>query len=121
MAATFTLPKTGEGEFVFEFKTHSGDVLMTSSTYLDKGNAIRGADAARRLAQNARNYEICTTWNGQSYFMVRNAKGEVIAHSDMFADRECAKEVIAQAMGKTRGARLEDLTDPNIRNRAHRK
>lgn len=121
MAVTFTLTKTSEGGFVFVFKTHSGDVLMTSSTYLDKTNAIRGTDTVRHLARHARNYEICTTEDGQSYFVVKNTKGEVIVHSDIYPDREAAGEVIAQVTGKARGARLEDLTDPQIRNRAHRK
>jgi hypothetical protein len=38
----FTLTKTGEGRFEFVFETHSGDVLMTSGTYLEKEKAIRG-------------------------------------------------------------------------------
>jgi uncharacterized protein YegP (UPF0339 family) len=121
MAATFTLSKTGEGRFVFEFKTHSGDILMTSGTYLDKGNAIRGTDAARHLAHNARNYDICTAGDGQSYFVVKNARGEAILHSEIYPGREAAREVIAQVKGKACGARLEDLTDPHARNRAHRK
>jgi uncharacterized protein YegP (UPF0339 family) len=105
MASTCTLTKTGHGRFEFGFKTHSRNVLMTSGTYLEKENAIRGTTVAHRLARNTRNYEICTAENGQYYFVVKNAEGEVMA----------------QAIGKARGARLEDLTDPNIRNRAHRK
>lgn len=121
MAVTFTLTKTEEGRFVFFFKTHSGDILMTSQPYLEKGNAIRGTDAARRLACNARNYAICTAGNGLSYFVVKTTKGETILHSDMYPDREAAQETIAQMLGKARGARLEDLTDPQAKNRAHRK
>jgi uncharacterized protein len=121
MAATFTLSKIGKTTYVFELKTHSGDVLMSSGLYPDKGIAIRDIDAARRLAHNDRNYEICTVGDGQSYFVVKNAKGEAIVQSDMFPDAECAREVITQVKGKAHGARLEDLTDPSIRNRAHRK
>jgi uncharacterized protein YegP (UPF0339 family) len=121
MASTFTLSKIGKTIYVFELKTHSGDVLMTSGLYPDKGIAIRDIDAARRLAHNARNYEICTVGDGQSYFVVKNARGEAIVQSEMFPDPECAREAIAQVKGKARGARLEDLTHPNIRNRTHRR
>jgi uncharacterized protein YegP (UPF0339 family) len=121
MTATFTLSKIGKSTYVFELKTHSGDVLMTSGLYPDKGIAIRDIDAARRLAHNDRNYEISTVGDGQSYFVVKNAKGEAIVQSEMFPDREAVLEFITQVKGKARGARLEDLTDPSIRNRAYRR
>ena len=121
MATTFTLTRTGEGRFVFTFKTHDGEVLLTSYRYADKEDALRAINAARSCARRKESFEILTEEDGQRYFVLKNSREEVLGESQMYPDEESARKVTALMMGKARGARLEDLTDPQIRNRAHRK
>ena len=121
MATTFTLTKTSEGRFVFTFKTHDGQVLLTSYRYADKDSALRAISAARSCSRRKESFEILTEEDGQIYFVLKNAREEVLGESQMYPDKESARKVTALMMGKARGARLEYLTDPQIRNRAHRK
>jgi uncharacterized protein YegP (UPF0339 family) len=110
MAATYLLKKNADGKFVFTLNTHAGEVLLTSVDYAEKDSALRSISAARRLAHNARNYELLTAENGLLYFVVRNARKEVIVRSDMYPDSECLRNAMDRVKGTTRGARLEDLT-----------
>lgn len=110
MTATYVLQKDEKGQFSFILRTHGGQVLLTSAVYADKEIAMRRISAARQLAHNARNYEILAAQDGLPYFVVKNAKKEVIAQSEMYPDSESLRNGINLVKGKTRGAQLEDLT-----------
>ena len=111
MTATYVLNRNGAGKYVFTFKTHDGQELLTSQAYADKDRALRAIDAARVLARRARNYEICTAEGGQAYYVLKHARWGVIGQSEMYPDSESVLEGITVARAKTRGAQLEDLTD----------
>ena len=110
MAARFVLQQDGPGVFFYIFKTHSGQVLLTSPSYPDKDSALRRISSARSLAHNPKNYELRTARNEQSYFVVKNSKDEVLGQSEMYADSESARQGIDFMRSHARGARLEDLT-----------
>jgi uncharacterized protein len=110
MSARYILQQIEKGQFRFNLTTHSGQVLLTSRVYTDKDSALRNISATRQLAHNEKNYELLVAENGQSYFIVRNARGEVLGQSEMYPDPASMRTAINRVKGNTRGARLEDLT-----------
>ena len=111
MSSRYVLQQDENGNFIFHLEAHTGEVLLTSELYPDKDRALRRISAARMLAAQERNFEIMDAANGGAYFLVKNVKGEVIAHSDIYPDPESLQAGIQLVKGKTRGARLEDLSD----------
>jgi uncharacterized protein YegP (UPF0339 family) len=112
MTATYVLKQSREGGFVFTLNTHSGQVLLTSQSYAEKDLALRMIDAARNIARAKKHYELVTREEGGAYFVLRNAREEVIGQSEMYPDSQSVQKGILLARATTRGARLEDLTLP---------
>jgi uncharacterized protein len=111
MASKYVLERRGDDEFTFTFKTHDGKVLLTSDAYKDKDSALHAISAARQLAHHKKNYELLTTEIGLVYFVLKNARGQVIGHSKTFSDAHSLRQEILLAKAITRGSRLEDHTD----------
>ena len=110
MTATYVLRKNPEGTFVFTLNTHSGQVLLTSQVYTDKNVALRMVDTARSIARRQKSYELAEAEDGQAYFVLKNARQQVIGRSEMYPDSQSVLQGILQARANTHGARLEDLT-----------
>ena len=112
MAAKFILRQDGQSRFLVIFQTHSGQVLLTSEVHRHKDIALSQISATRTLAKNTKNYEQHTEAEGSSYFMIKNARGEVLALSNMYPDAASMLQGIKLVKMNARGARLEDLTVP---------
>lgn len=110
MTAKFILREHGQGRYLIIFQTHSGQVLLTNEVHTDTDSALRGIDSLRHSARHAGNYETRTAENGELYFVVRNARGNVLGLSGMYPDAESLQKGIHLVKGNARGARLEDLT-----------
>jgi len=112
MSATYTLEKDPDGKFVFTFKTHSGEVILTSPGYSDKDLAMRRVDMARTFGRRGESYQLLTAEDGQAYFVLKTTREEVLGQSEMYRDSESVLQGIRLARSNARGARLEDLTVP---------
>jgi uncharacterized protein YegP (UPF0339 family) len=111
MSSSYVLKRRRDGKFMFTLQTHYGKVLLTSHAYKDKDSALRAISVARQLAHREENYELLRTDIGLVYFVLKDARGEVIGQSRKYIDAESSRQGISLAKGKTNGARLEDLTD----------
>lgn len=109
MAAKFVLQQHGKDRYLILFQSHSGQVLLTSEVRY-KDVALRQIDATRVLARNKQNFELRTAEDGCSYFLIRNARGEVLALSDMYPDAETMLQGVHLVRSIARGAKLEDRT-----------
>jgi uncharacterized protein YegP (UPF0339 family) len=109
MSSKFVLKEEGKDNYLILFQTHSGQVLLTSQVRY-KDIALSQISAARTLGQNKKNYVVHTAETGESYFAIRNRKGEAVALSDTYPDPESLRQGMALVKGSIRGARLEDLT-----------
>jgi uncharacterized protein len=111
MASNYVLKRRRDGKFTFTLQTHYGKALLTSDAYKDKDSALHAINAARQLAHREENYELLRTEIGLVYFVLKNARGEVIGRSKTYSDADSSRQEIILAKTKTRGARLEDRTD----------
>ena len=110
MTANFVLRQTGPCKFVFTLQTRDGRLLLTRRAYPDKETALRRIDATHSLIRNNRNYGILSSENGLSYFVIRNARGEVLVQSETFPDAECRQETMNLVKSVNHGVRLDDQT-----------
>ena len=88
MAAIYVLKQSGEGNFLFTLQApgSGGRVYLTSPSFRDKHGALCMINAVRSLAGRDKNYEVRTAENGQPYFVLKNARQEVIGQSETYAD-----------------------------------
>jgi uncharacterized protein YegP (UPF0339 family) len=111
MSSNYVLKQTRDGKFTFTLQSHHGKVIFTSNAYVDKDSALRAINAARQFARRESCYEFVRTDLGLVYFVLKDAKGKVLGRSRKYIDVESSRAGVYLAKSKTRGARLEDLTD----------
>lgn len=109
MSSSFVLKRRRDGKFTCTLQTHYGKVLLNSRAYKD--SALRAINAARQLAHREENYELLRTDIGLVYFVLKNARYEVIGQSRKHIAAESSRQGIGLAKTKPRGAQLADLTD----------
>lgn len=110
VSSRYVLHEVCRGQYRFTLTSHRGQVLLTSGLYMDKESALRKINATRRLARNARNYDLLTAEDEGRYFTVVTRKGETLAYSAIYPNAEGRQAAINLVKANTRGARLEDLT-----------
>ena len=110
MTAIYILKQSREGNFLFSLESIGSDerVLLTSPSCRDKHGALCMINAVRSLARRDKNYEVRTAENGQLYFVLKNARQEVIGQSEPYADSQSLPAVIASVKSCARTAKLED-------------
>ncbi|MFO1432883.1 MAG: YegP family protein [Candidatus Competibacteraceae bacterium] len=110
MAARFELKKTANGEFMFNLKAGNGEVILTSERYTTKPSALNGIESVRKNAADAHRFEQREAANGQLYFVLKAANGEIIGHSEQYASGQGLEKGIASVQKNAPEARLDDLT-----------
>ena len=77
MTARFELKNTASGEFMFNLKAGNGEIILTSERYKSKQGALNGIESVRKNAADAHRFEHKTATNGQPYFVLKAANGEI--------------------------------------------
>ncbi|HYQ92238.1 MAG TPA: YegP family protein [Candidatus Competibacteraceae bacterium] len=109
MAAKFELKKTANGEFMFNLKAGNGEIILTSERYKTKQGALDGIESVRKNAANAHRFEQREAANGQPYFVLKAANGEIIGHSEQYTSGQGLENGIASVQKNAPEARVEDL------------
>jgi uncharacterized protein YegP (UPF0339 family) len=100
MSSSYVLKRRRDGRFTFTLQTHDGKVLLISLAYKDKDSALRATNAARHLAYREENYELLRSDLGLVYFVLKNARGEVIGQSREYIDADSSQQGISMAKMK---------------------
>jgi len=67
-------------------------------------------ESVRQNATDAHRFEQRTAANGQPYFVLKAANGEIIGHSEQYAAESGMQNGIASVQKNAPEARVEDLT-----------
>ena len=110
MAAKFELKQTANGEFMFNLKAGNGEIILTSERYKSKQGALNGIESVRKNAADAHRFEQREAANGQPYFVLKAANGEIIGHSEQYATEQGMKNGIESVRKNAPEARVDDLT-----------
>lgn len=75
----------------FSVYAANGASMLTSEQYTTEAAALNGAFSVVDNGKNVAAYEIRTAQNGQYYFVLKGANGEIVGTSSMYATRTTAE------------------------------
>lgn len=111
MAGKFELKAGKNGKFSFVLKATNGQVILTSESYEDKKGAKKGIQSVQKNAANAKRFEIRTAKNGEQYFVIKSANGEIIGKSETYKTAKSVNNGIASVGKNAPEAKVIDLTE----------
>ena len=111
MEGKFEIQSASNGQYHFNLKAGNGAVILSSELYQEKRGAERGIAAVRANAANDHRYERRTAKNGEPYFVLKAANGEIIGKSEMYSSTSAMENGIDSVKRNAGDARIEDLTE----------
>ncbi len=98
-----------DGQFYFHLMAANGENVLQSEGYSTLANAEAGVRSVLANGHDKRNFELRTARNGDVYFVLKAANGEVIGTSELYASTSNAER---GAMTVRRLVRIQ--RDPNL-------
>jgi uncharacterized protein YegP (UPF0339 family) len=108
MAGKFVLKKTANGQFDFRLVAGNGEQILRSETYTTKPAAENGIESVKKNAGSDVRYEKLTAKNGQFYFNLKAANGQVIGTSEMYKAEASREKGIASVKTNAATAAIDD-------------
>ena len=110
MAGKFVLKRTSDGQYMFNLKASSGEIILTSERYTQKTGAENGIQSVRDNSQEDGNYERKTSSGGDWYFVLKANNYKIICVSEMYSSRYAMENGIESVKKNAPGAVLDDQT-----------
>src|SRR5450432_4031607 len=85
MASKYELKQSTDGQFAWELKTSSGEVILTSEMYEAKDAATEAIALVRVNALLDKRYERRIATNGSPYFVLETGNGQRIGKSALYS------------------------------------
>lgn len=106
MAGKFEIKSGRTGKFRFNLKASNGQVILTSEAYNTAAAAKSGAASVAKNAGNAKRFDRRKGKNGQPYFVMKAANGEIIGRSEMYNTAKAMENGIASVGKHAPGAAI---------------
>ncbi len=106
----FEIKKSSNDQFYFNLKAGNGEVILTSEMYKAKQGCIGGIASVKVNAPFDKNYQRKVAINGQYYFNLKAASGEIIGTSEMYNTAQGRDNGIEAVKRDAPIAGTEDLT-----------
>lgn len=74
-----------DGKHRFNLKAGNGQVILTSQGYADRAGCENGIESVRKHGVQQDTFEKKKSSNGQFYFVLKAANGQVIGNSEMYS------------------------------------
>lgn len=84
MASKFLIKHVSDKKFHFTLISKNGQVILSSEVYNSKQAAKKGIESCRVNSQLEKAYKVLTAKNGEKYFNLCAANGEVIGTSETY-------------------------------------
>ena len=111
MQSKFEIKRASNGQYHFNLKAGNGTVILSSELYQEKRSAEHGIAAVRANAANDSRYERRTARNGEPYFVLKAANGEIVGKSEMYSSTTAMEHGIDSVKRNAHEARTDDLTE----------
>jgi uncharacterized protein YegP (UPF0339 family) len=102
----FVVQKSGS-QFYFYLTADNGQIVLNSELYTRRGTVDEGVASVRSNAPLDNRYDRRRSRNGQSYFVLTAATGEVIGTSEMHTSEGAMAEAIESVKRSAPGAGVE--------------
>lgn len=106
----FIITKRKNNEYQFNLKAGNGQTILMSEGYTAKANCKNGIDSVKTNAPLDARYERKMAKNGQYYFNLKAANGEIIGTSEMYTSTNARDHGIISVMENAPNATLVDET-----------
>ena len=80
-----------DGQYYFHLRSGNGEIVLQSEGYTRRTSAIGGTESVRANGPDAQRYELRDAANGQTYFVLKAANGQVVGVSQTYATRSSAE------------------------------
>ena len=110
MPAVFELKTNDDGQYIFHFIDGKGDMLMMSGEYEDKTEAeqaIKDVQVGSLMSEQIAAGEVP---NGDTFFVIKDAKGEILVKSILFDSRMVLDNALHQVKDNACIAEINDLS-----------
>jgi len=84
MAARYQLRKAANGQHYFNLTAENNKIVLTSEMYDSKAAAQEGIEAVRVSGPEPERYDRRRSVDGQDYFVLQAANGEIVGQSEMY-------------------------------------
>lgn len=109
--AKFYLFKSDKNdEFYFHLKAGNGEIILRSEGYSAKHNCLNGIASVKNNSQEDDQYKRLTAKNGEYYFNLKAANGEVIGSSETYVSTQGRDGGIESVKRNSIIAEITDLT-----------
>jgi len=103
---------TGEDDqFYFRLYAGNGEIILHSEGYVGKSGCENGIASVKENAPDDDRYQRKTSTDGQFYFNLTAANGEIIGTSEMYTSAGGQKSGIEAVKKTAPGAPVEDTTE----------
>ena len=109
MAAKYHL-KGSAGRFHFNLKAANGETILSSESYASKAGALNGIESCRKNSPDDARYDRRTSKNGEPYFVLKAANGEIIGRSEMYSSTAAMENGIASVKKNGPVTEIDDDT-----------
>jgi hypothetical protein len=91
-----------DGKYYFNLRAGNGQIVLQSQAYTRRASAVAGTQSVRENGLQAGRYEVREASNGQHYFVLKAANGQVIGASELYAGKSNAErgaETVRELLG----------------------
>lgn len=110
MAGKYEIKKNA-GQFRFNLKAANGKIVLSSERYTTKESARSGIESVRKNGPSDGRYDRRVAKNGEPYFVLLAANGEIIGRSETYSSRAAMERGIASVQRHAKGASIDDTTE----------
>ena len=105
----FQLYKSGS-EYRYRLKARNGEIILHGEGYTSKQGCLNGINSVKENAPYDSRYDRRTATNGQYYFNLKAANGEIIGVSETYTTSIARESGIDSVKKNAPTAPIEDLT-----------
>ena len=97
-------------QYYFRLRAKNGEIILTSEGYVAKSGCQNGIQSVQENAPNDARYQRKTAANGQFYFNLIAANGQVIGTSEMYTSQPARDNGIEAVKNTAPTTPIEDTT-----------
>ena len=105
----FVIQRSKNQKYYFNLKAVNGEIILTSEMYEAKSGCLNGIESVKINASHDHRYDRRQAQNGQFYFVLKAANGEIIGNSEMYVARSGMENGIASVKINAPKAETVDL------------
>ncbi len=109
MAKHFEVHKSSNAKFYWSLHADNDQKILASEMYSTKQAALSGINSVKTNSANDARYDRRIAKNGQPYFVLKAANGEVIGTSEQYSSNEAMEGGIRSVKSVGPSAPIQDL------------